>query len=277
MASPVPRRSPEASVRRILELKREGTKIVAMSAYDMVFGSLMEEAGVDLILVGDSVGTACLGYDSTLPVTMDQMIHHARAVKRGAPDSLVVLDMPFMTYQVSVEDALRNAGRALQEAGVEAVKVEGGHARTCRAIDAMVAAGIPVMGHVGLTPQSVHALGGYRVQGRAPEDAARLRAEAKALEEAGVFSLVLELVPAPLAKEITESLTVPTIGIGAGPWCDGQVLVAYDALGLNPGFGPKFLKRFADLHGAALQGVKEFAREVREGTYPGPDHSIQGD
>ena len=277
MSSQDHRRSPRASVRRILELKREGTKIVAMSAYDVVFGALMEEAGVDLILVGDSVGTACLGYASTLPVTMDDMIHHAGAVKRGAPDSLVVLDMPFMTYQISVEEALRNAGRALQEAGVEAVKVEGGHERTCEAIRAMVTSGIPVMGHVGLTPQSVHALGGYRVQGRDAEDADRLRAEARSLEEAGVFSIVLELVPASLARDISASLTVPTIGIGAGPWCDGQVLVAYDALGLNPGFGPKFLKRFAELHDAALQGVRDFAREVREGTYPGPEHSIQGD
>jgi 3-methyl-2-oxobutanoate hydroxymethyltransferase len=277
MSSQVHRRNPRASVRRILQLKQEGTKIVAMSAYDMVFGALMEEAGVDLILVGDSVGTACLGYDSTLPVTMDDMIHHARAVKRGAPDSLVVLDMPFMTYQISVEEALRNAGRALQEAGVEAVKVEGGHERTCGAIRAMVTSGIPVMGHVGLTPQSVHALGGYRVQGRDAEDADRLRAEAQALEEAGVFSIVLELVPASLAREISASLTVPTIGIGAGPWCDGQVLVAYDALGLNPDFGPKFLKSFAQLHDAALQGIRDFAREVREGTYPGPEHSIQGD
>ncbi len=277
MSTQARRRTPRASVRRILELKREGKKIVAMSAYDVVFGALMEEAEIDLILVGDSVGTACLGYDSTLPVTMDDMIHHARAVKRGAPGTLVVLDMPFMTYQISVEEALRNAGRALQEAGVEAVKVEGGHERTCEAIRAMVVSGIPVMGHIGLTPQSVHALGGYRVQGREAEDADRLRAEALALQDAGVFSTVLELVPAPLARDISASLTIPTIGIGAGPWCDGQVLVAYDALGLNPGFTPKFLKQFARLHELALQGVRDFAREVREGTYPGPEHSIQGD
>lgn len=277
MSSPARPPSPGASVRRILELKRQGTRIVAMSAYDAVFGALLEQAGVDLILVGDSVGTACLGYPSTLPVTMDEMIHHARAVKRGAPDSLVVLDMPFMTYQVSVEEALRNAGRALQEAGVEAVKVEGGHERTCRAIEALVTTGIPVMGHVGLTPQSVHALGGYRVQGREAAEADRLRAEARALEDAGVFSLVLELVPASLAKEITASLTIPTIGIGAGPWCDGQVLVSYDALGLNPGFAPRFLKRFAQLHEAALAGLHDYVREVRDGTYPGPEHSIRGE
>ena len=277
MSSQARRRTPAASVRRILELKREGTKIVAMAAYDAVFGGIMQEAGVDLVLVGDSVGTASLGYASTLRVTMDEMIHHARAVKVGAPDSLVVLDMPFMTYQVSVEDALRNAGRALQEAGVEAVKVEGGHERTCRAIEAMVASGIPVMGHIGLTPQSVHALGGYRVQGRDAAQADRLKAEAKALESAGAFCMVLELVPAGLAREITASLTVPTIGIGAGPWCDGQVLVAYDALGLNPGFSPRFLKRFAQLHEAALEGVRAFAHEVRDGSYPGPEHSFEGD
>jgi 3-methyl-2-oxobutanoate hydroxymethyltransferase len=271
------RRNPRASVRRLLDLKREGKRIVAMTAYDSVFGALLQEAGVDLILVGDSVGPVALGYDSTLPVTMDDMLHHAAAVKRGAPESLVVLDMPFMSYQVSVEEAVRNAGRALQEAGVEAVKVEGGHEHACEAIRAMVASGIPVMGHLGLTPQSVHALGGYRVQGRELGEADRLRAEARALQDAGVFAMVLELVPAPLAREISGSLTVPTVGIGAGPGCDGQVLVCYDALGLNPGFRPRFLKRFAQLHDAALQGVRDFAREVREGTYPGPEHSVDGD
>lgn len=271
------RRNGRASVRRLLEMKREGERIVAMTAYDAVFARVLESAGVDLILVGDSVGQVVLGYESTLPVTMDEMIHHARAVKRGAPESLVVLDMPFMSYQVSVEEALRNAGRALKEAGVEAVKVEGGHERTCEAIRAMVACGIPVMGHIGLTPQSVHALGGYRVQGRGEVEAERIRAEARALEEAGVFSMVLELVPALLAGEISRSLTVPTVGIGAGPECDGQVLVSYDALGLNPRFGPKFLKKFAQLHEAALEGVKAYAAEVRGGTYPGAEHSFDGD
>jgi len=271
------RRNGRASIRRLLESKREGRRIVAMTAYDVLFARLLEEAGVDLILVGDSLGQVVLGYDSTIPVTMDEMIHHARAVKRGAPETLVVLDMPFMSYQTSVEDALRNAGRAMKEAGVEAVKLEGGHERTCEAIRALVAAGIPVMGHIGLTPQSVHALGGYRVQGRGDAEADRIRAEARALEEAGVFSMVLELLPAPLAREISTSLTVPTVGIGAGPGCDGQVLVLYDALGLNPRFGPKFLKRFAQLHEVALAGVKAYASEVREGSYPGPEHSFEGD
>jgi len=258
-------------------MKREGQRIVAMTAYDVLFARLLEEAGVDLILVGDSLGQVVLGYDSTIPVTLDEMIHHARAVKRGAPGTIVVLDMPFMSYQTSTEDALRNAGRALKEAGVEAVKLEGGHERTCAAIHELVAAGIPVMGHIGLTPQSVHALGGYRVQGRGDAEAARIRNEAHALQEAGVFSMVLELLPADLAREISESLTVPTIGIGAGAGCDGQVLVLYDALGLNPGFTPKFLKRFASLHDVALDGVRAYAREVRDGTYPDAEHSFEGD
>jgi 3-methyl-2-oxobutanoate hydroxymethyltransferase len=277
MSTGVRRRNPRASIRRLLELKGQGQPIVAMTAYDVLFARLLEAAEVDLILVGDSLGQVVLGYDSTIPVTLEEMIHHARAVKRGAPATLVVLDMPFMSYQTSVEDALRNAGRALKEAGVEAVKLEGGHGRTCDAIRALVASGIPVMGHIGLTPQSVHALGGYRVQGRGDADADRIRREAEALEEAGVFAMVLELVPAPLAREISASLTVPTVGIGAGAGCDGQVLVLYDALGLNPGFGPKFLKRFANLHEVALEGVRAFAHEVREGTYPGPEHSFDGD
>ena len=270
-------RTGRASIRRFLEMKREGRRIVAMTAYDVLFARLLEEADVDLILVGDSLGQVVLGYESTIPVTLDEMIHHARAVKRGAPGTLVVLDMPFMSYQTSTEDALRNAGRALKEAGVEAVKLEGGHERTCAAIHELVAAGIPVMGHIGLTPQSVHALGGYRVQGRGDVEAARIRAEAHALQEAGVFSMVLELLPAGLAREISESLAVPTIGIGAGAGCDGQVLVLYDALGLNPGFTPKFLKRFASLHDVALEGVRTYAREVREGTYPDAEHSFEGD
>jgi 3-methyl-2-oxobutanoate hydroxymethyltransferase len=269
-------RGGRATIRRFLEMKGEGVPIVAMTAYDVLFARLLEEAEVDLILVGDSLGQVVLGYDSTIPVTLDEMIHHARAVKRGAPGTLVVLDMPFMSYQASVEDALRNAGRALKEAGVEAVKLEGGHERTCETIRALVGAGIPVMGHIGLTPQSVHALGGYRVQGRSEASAELIHKEAAALEEAGVFAMVLELIPAALAAEISSSLTVPTVGIGAGAGCDGQVLVLYDALGLNPGFKPRFLKLFADLHGAALDGVRAYAREVRERTYPDEEHSVEG-
>lgn len=268
------KRKGSPSLRHFLEMKRDGRPIVAMTAYDVQFARLVERAGVDLVLVGDSLGQVVLGYDSTIPVTLDEMIHHARAVRRGAPESFVVLDMPFLTYQVSPEDALRNAGRALKEAGVHAVKLEGGDERTCDVVRTLVAAGIPVMGHLGLTPQSVHALGGYRVQGRGRVDADRLEREAKALEDAGVFGMVLELMPADLARTISESLTVPTIGIGAGPGCDGQVLVIYDALGLNQGFSPRFLKRFADLHEAALSGLRQYADEVREGTYPAEEHSF---
>jgi 3-methyl-2-oxobutanoate hydroxymethyltransferase len=258
-------------------MKREGRRIVAMTAYDVLFAGLLEEAGVDIILVGDSLGQVVLGYESTLPVTLDEMIHHAAAVRRGATDSFVVLDMPFLTYQVTPDEAVRNAGRAMKEAGVHGVKIEGGDARACEVVSRLVATGIPTMGHIGLTPQSVHALGGYRVQGRGQEDADRIRREAQALQEAGAFAMVLELVPAELAAEISAALTIPTIGIGAGAGCDGQVLVVYDALGLNRGFTPKFLKRFADLHGTALEGVRAYAREVRDGTYPGPEHSFGAD
>lgn len=268
------RRAP--TVRHFLEMKAEGRPIVALTAYDVLFARLLEEAGVDIVLVGDSLGQVVLGYDSTLPVTLDEMIHHAAAVRRGAPDSFVVLDMPFLTFQVSVEEAVRNAGRVMKETGVQAVKVEGGGERALEVVEALVSVGIPVMGHLGLTPQSVHALGGYRVQGRGPEDARRMSDEAAALEAAGAFSVVLELVPAELATKISRSLTIPTIGIGAGPGCDGQVLVLYDALGLNPGFQPRFLKRFAELHEAALDGVRAYAREVREGSYPGAEHSFEG-
>ena len=275
MSSEAGARKSRRSVRHFLEMKRDGERIVAMTAYDVPFAAILEEAGVDLILVGDSLGQVVLGYESTLPVTLDEMIHHASAVRRGAPDTFVVLDMPFLTYQVSPDEAVRNAGRVMKEAGVQAVKIEGGDLRACEVVKRLVGAGIPVMGHIGLTPQSVHALGGYRVQGRGQEDAARIRREARSLEEAGAFAMVLELVPSDLAAEISVSLTVPTIGIGAGAGCDGQVLVLYDALGLNAGFEPRFLKRFADLRGAALDGVRAYAQEVREGTYPGPEHSFE--
>lgn len=266
-----------ASVRRFQQMKARGERIVSLTAYDFLFARILEEAGVDIILVGDSLGQVVLGHDSTLPVTLDQMIHHAGAVRRGAPDSFVVLDMPFMSFQVSTGEALRNAGRVMKETGVQAVKLEGGDPRTVETVDALVRAGIPVMGHLGLTPQSVHALGGYRVQGREEEEGRRMVQEARALEEAGVFSLVLELVPRELAREVSESLTVPTIGIGAGAGCDGQVLVLYDALGLNEGFEPRFLKRFAELGAAAREGVQSYVEEVRSGRYPGPEHSFSLD
>ena len=247
---------------------------MALTAYDFLFARYVEEASVDILLVGDSLGQVVLGYSSTIPVTLEEMIHHGKAARRGAPNTFMVLDMPFLSYQVSPQDALRNAGRALKETGVEAVKGEGGGASTCRAVEALVHAGIPVMGHVGLTPQSVHALGGYRVQGREVAAAERLRAQARALEDAGCFAVVLELVPAALALEITQSLAVPTIGIGAGGDCDGQVLVLFDALGLNAGFRPRFLKTFGDLATETRKALSAYVKEVREGAYPGPEHSF---
>lgn len=262
------------SIPRFLEMKRQGKKIVALTAYDFLFARFLEEAEVDILLIGDSLGQVVLGYPSTIPVTMEEMIHHGKAARRGAPETFAVLDMPFLSYQVSPEDALRNAGRVLKETGVEAVKLEGGGAATCKSVDALVQAGIPVMGHIGLTPQSVHALGGYRVQGREEAAAERLKAQARALEDAGCFAVVLELMPAALAQEISQALAIPTIGIGAGPECDGQVLVLYDALGLNPEFRPKFLKEFGDLAGETRKALGAYVREVREGSYPGPEHSF---
>jgi 3-methyl-2-oxobutanoate hydroxymethyltransferase len=262
------------NVKRFLEMKAGGEKIVVLTAYDVLFARILDEAGVDIILVGDSLANVVLGYDTTLPVTLDDMIRHAAAVRRGAPAAFIVVDMPFLSFQVSAEEALVNAGRLLRETGVQAVKLEGGDERTCGVVDRLVSSGIPVMGHLGLTPQSVHALGGYRVQGREAHEAERLRREARALEEAGAFSVVLELLPAELGAEISQSLTIPTIGIGAGPGCDGQVLVLPDALGLNQGFRPRFLKRYAELYDVAREGVERYVRDVREGTYPDAAHSF---
>jgi 3-methyl-2-oxobutanoate hydroxymethyltransferase len=255
-------------------MKRRGERIVMLTAYDAIFARLLEEEGVDLILVGDSVGQVVLGYDSTLPVTLDEMIHHACAVRRGASSSFVVVDLPFMSYQVSVDETIRNAGRVIKETGLHAVKLEGGDPRTCTMVEALVTAGIPVMGHLGLRPQSINALGGYRVQGRGEEEARELSGQALALEQAGAFAIVLELVPAALAEEVTGSIGIPTIGIGGGVGCDGQVLVLHDALGLNTGFRPRFLKQFADLETVARAGIQAYAREVRAGTYPAPEHSF---
>jgi 3-methyl-2-oxobutanoate hydroxymethyltransferase len=258
-------------------MKARGERIAALTAYDVTFARMVEQAGVDLVLVGDSLGQVVLGYDSTVPVTLDDMIHHGRAVRRGAPNSFLVIDMPFLTYQVTPEEALRNCGRVLQETGADAVKLEGGGPPVLDAIRKVVAAGIPVMGHLGLTPQSVAALGGYRVQGREPAAAQRILAQADDLEGAGCFALVLELVPAPLAGQVTEAVGIPTIGIGAGVGCDGQVLVTYDALGLNPGFRPRFLRTFADLATEADRGIRSYIEAVRSGEYPDADHSFEAD
>lgn len=263
------------TIRDLLEMKKRGEPIVVLTAYDVLFARLVDEAGTDVILVGDSLAQVVLGLDSTLPVTLDDMIHHGRAVRRGVRHALLVVDMPFMTFQVSPEDTLRNAGRIMKETGAEAVKLEGGDEEAAEHVAKLVRAGVPVMGHIGLTPQSVHALGGFRVQGREEEHAERLRAEAKRLEEAGAFAVVLELVPGRLADEISRSIAVPTIGIGAGPDCDGQVLVLPDMLGLNEQFQPKFLRRFAELGAAARQGIGDYVSAVRARDYPRPEHTFE--
>ncbi|NLG62055.1 MAG: 3-methyl-2-oxobutanoate hydroxymethyltransferase [Candidatus Cloacimonetes bacterium] len=263
------------TIRDLLEMKKRGERIVVLTAYDVLFARIVDEAGTDVILVGDSLAQVVLGLDSTLPVTLDDMIHHGRAVRRGVQRGLLVVDMPFMTFQVSPEETLRNAGRIMKETGAEAVKLEGGDEQAAAHVARLVRAGIPVMGHIGLTPQSVHALGGFRVQGREEVHAERLRQEALRLQDAGAFSVVLELVPGRLAGEISRSLEIPTIGIGAGADCDGQVLVLPDMLGLNEQFKPKFLKRFAELAAVARQGVGDYVSAVRDGSYPGPEHTFE--
>ena len=263
-----------ATVRDFLQKSARGEKLVVVTAYDALFARLVQAAGVDAILVGDSLGNVVAGLDSTIGVTLDQMIYHGTMVRRGAPQALVIVDMPFLTYQVSVEDALRNCGRVIQQTGAQAVKLEGGDEAIASAVAAVVALGVPVMGHVGFTPQSVHALGGFRVQGRDAASASRLIDDARRLEDAGAFSVVLELVPAELAARVSEALTIPTIGIGAGASCDGQVLVLPDLLGLNEGFSPKFLKRYASLGEEVRAAVRNFADDVRGGSYPDADHSF---
>jgi len=261
------------SVHELLAMKERGERIVCLTCYDALFARLLDESGVDILLVGDSVNQVLAGGETTLSATLEQMIYHTRIVRRGASRALVVCDLPFLSYQISKEEAIKNAGRVMAETGCHAVKLEGGKpmAQTVRAL---VDVGIPVMGHLGLTPQSVHALGGYRVQGRDEKTAERLKEDAKALEDAGAFAIVLELVPAPLASQITKSLTIPTIGIGAGPACDGQVLVLHDMLGLNDKFVAKFVKRYAALAEDVREAVGLYAAEVREGRYPGPEHSF---
>ena len=258
----------------LLKMKATGTRIVMLTCYDALFARLLDAAGIDILLVGDSVNQVLGGAESTLSATLDQMIYHTRIVRRGTHRALVICDMPFLTYQVTREDAIRNAGRAMAETGCHAVKVEGG-VHIAPTVRSLVEVGIPVMGHIGLTPQSLHALGGARVQGRDAVAAQRLKNDATALQEAGAFAVVLELVPAALAGEITKSLTIPTIGIGAGPQCDGQVLVLHDMLGLNEEFNAKFVKQYAQLAGEVRRAAGAFADEVRAGRYPGPEHSFQ--
>lgn len=253
--------------------KIQGDPITMLTAYDYPTVFIMDRAGIDSILVGDSLGMVVLGYENTLPVTMEEMLHHCRAVARGANFALLIGDMPFMSYQVSVEDAVRNAGRFLQEAGMDAVKLEGGRERL-EAIRAIVGAGIPVMGHLGLTPQSVNQLGGFRAQGKTAAAAKRLYEDAHLLQEAGCFSLVLEAVPDRLAELISQRLEIPTVGIGAGDGCDGQVLVTHDVLGLFDRFTPKFVKKYADFYSEMAEAFESFRVDVETGKFPTLDHTI---
>ncbi len=260
------------TIREILKMKREQRRIVVVTAYDVLFARLVDAAGVDIVLVGDSLGNVVAGFESTLPVTVDQMIYHGSAVRRGVSRALLVVDMPFMSYQASEETAILNCGRVLQQTGADAVKVEGGSDEMARTVRRLTTIGIPIVAHLGFTPQSVRTLG-MRVQGRDPDDAAKMVDDALALEDAGAFALVLELIPSDLAQRITEAVSIPTIGIGAGPACDGQVLVLPDLLGLNEGFAPKFLKKYADLAGQVKDAVTRYGDEVRSGKYPDADHS----
>ena len=269
-ADPRPR---PLTVTDLLSLKAAGKRLVMLTCYDAVFARLLEDAGVDVLLVGDSLNQVIAGHETTLSTTLEQMIYHAAAVRRAARRALVFVDLPFLTYQVSIPQAIRNAGRVLQEAGAHGVKLEGG-SHMAPTVAALVERGIPVMGHLGLTPQSVHALGGYRVQGRDKAAADRLVEDARALEAAGACAIVLELVPAALAGRISQTLTIPTVGIGAGPQCDGQVLVLHDMLGLNEQFAPKFLKHFGSMGQAVREAVRAYASEVREGKYPAKEHSF---
>jgi 3-methyl-2-oxobutanoate hydroxymethyltransferase len=257
----------------IVAKKANGEKLAVVTAYDATFARLLEEGGADVLLVGDSLGMVVQGLSTTLPVTLDEILYHGRAVARGAKRAQVVGDMPFMSYQVSPEDALRSAGRMLKEGSFEAVKLEGG-VRFAEHVRAIVSAGIPVMGHVGLLPQSVHAMGGFKVQGSGAADADRVLADARAVEAAGAYSIVLEGIPVELARRITEALRIPTIGIGAGPHCDGQVLVCYDLLGMYRDFKPKFVKHFGDIGQGIVDATRAYVGEVKSGAFPTAAHSF---
>lgn len=268
-----PRKRTRVTAPKLRAMKTRGERITMLTAYDATFARMFEDAEIDVLLVGDSLGMVVQGRDSTLPVTVDEIIYHCRAVARGATHPLIVGDLPFMSYQVSPEDALRNAGRFLAEGGAQAVKLEGGEA-VAPAIRRIVEAGIPVMAHIGLTPQSVHAMGGFRVQGKTEEAAERVLRDAHAVQEAGAFAVVLEGIPSDLAARITAELTIPTIGIGAGPSCDGQVLVCYDVLGLTPDLRPKFVKRYAEMFDEGVAAARRYAEEVRAGAFPSAEYAF---
>lgn len=263
----------KVTIPQFKEMKQQGKKIKMVTAYDYLLASVIDKSSIEAILVGDSLGMVVLGYDSTVTVTMDEMLHHVKPVVRGAPNTLIVADMPFGSYNVSISEAIGNANRMMKEGRADCVKLEGGNgvADTVRAI---VNAGIPVMGHIGLTPQTVSQLGGFKVQGKDEEAALKLLEDAYKLEEAGVFAIVVECVPAPVAKLISEKLSIPIIGIGAGSHCDGQVLVAQDMLGMFDRFVPKFVKQYANLNGLIMEALQTYAIEVDGGEFPGPEHSF---
>lgn len=264
----------KVTVPEIKRMKERGEKITSLTAYDYSFARILDAAGIDILLIGDSLGSVVQGHESTLPVTLEDVVYHTRAVVRGTKRALVVADMPFLTFQISPEEAKRNAGRLIQEGGAEAVKLEGG-VEMLETIEAIVEIGIPVMGHVGLTPQSLHRLGGYRVQGKEKDQREKIIHDALAVEEGGAFSIVLEGIPMGLAQEVTRRLSIPTIGIGAGAHCDGQVLVVHDMLGLFDMYTPKFVKQYANLTGVIGDAVKNFITEVREGKFPDEEHSFR--
>lgn len=265
---------PKTTILDLYKKKAEGKKITMLTAYDYPTAQIVDQAGIDMILVGDSLGMVVQGQDSTIPVTMDEMIYHTRMVSRAAKTSMVVGDMPFLSYQTSTEEAVRNAGRFLKEGGCEVVKLEGG-SQMAEVVRAIVNAGIPVMAHIGLTPQYVHMLGGFKVQGKDEAAREKLLADARAVQDAGAFSVVIEGVPASLGKDITAMLRIPTIGIGAGPSCDGQVLVLHDLLGLFDRFTPKFVKKYAKLREQAINAVLQYKQEVESSAFPAEEHSFK--
>ena len=255
------------------KFKKEGRKIVALTAYDFPTAKILDNCGIDMILVGDSLGMVVLGYQSTIPVTMEDMIHHTKAVSKAVNRAFVVADMPFMSYHISKEQAMTNAAKLIAEGGAHAVKLEGGE-EIASIVKAIVDAGIPVVGHLGLTPQSVHQLGGYKVQGKEKEKAKKIFNDAKILEQAGICALVLESIPMELAKDITENIQVPTIGIGAGPYCDGQILVTHDMLGITQGHRPKFVKQYVNIEKIMIEGINAYIKEVQQGLFPDEEHSF---
>ncbi|HEY8519633.1 MAG TPA: 3-methyl-2-oxobutanoate hydroxymethyltransferase [Gammaproteobacteria bacterium] len=262
----------KVTTHRLREMKENGERIACLTAYDFLTAEALDRAGIDLILVGDSAGNVFAGHDTTIPMTMEQMLYHAQVVARAVRRALVVADLPFMSYQVSEEDALRNAGRFLKESLVEAVKLEGGE-QVCPTVKRLVDAGIPVMGHLGLTPQSIHKFGTYKARGVSEAEAEQIQRHAEALQEAGVFALVLEKIPARLASRITETLSIPTIGIGAGPGCDGQILVTPDMLGITTKFRPRFVRRYADIGATMEDAFRRYCADVRAGSFPSEDES----